>query len=105
MAGVTAFTQQTQIHALDPETGQRVWPGATPVASAQNNIAVAGRLVFVNTGTTGLVILDETTGAVLKTIVPPNAGPAVSGVTVAEGTVFWVSGGYLNAWRPTKPAS
>jgi outer membrane protein assembly factor BamB len=103
--GVEPFSGVTQVHALDPETGKHVWAAPTTVPTANNNIAVAGRLIFVNAGEGGLVILDETTGTLLRTVLPAHAGPAVSGVAVAEGTVFWVSGAYLNAWRPISAGS
>jgi outer membrane protein assembly factor BamB len=100
--GVEAGSHQQvdEIHALDPNTGQEIWAAPTIVGPVNNNIAIAGGLIFVNTGEEGLKILDETTGEILRTIVPANAGPAVSGVAVAEGAVYWVSGSYLNAWRP-----
>jgi outer membrane protein assembly factor BamB len=98
--GQAAYTGgNALLHALNPATGTDLF---TPilVGNVANNVAIAGGLIFVNQGTEGLAVFDEATGALLRSIVPPNAGPALSGVAVAEGTVFWVSGAYLNAWRP-----
>ena len=100
----TAYTGgNAALYALDPDTGGDVWPQVAVIGNAGNNLAIANRLIFVNTGATGLGVLDETNGAVLRSLVPANSGPAVSGVVVAEGAVYWVSGNFLNAWRPPGP--
>jgi hypothetical protein len=102
VVGVQAGSHQqvSEIHALDPGTGADVWTAPAVVAGpVANNMAVAGRLIFVNAGRGGLRVLDETTGALVRILQPANAGPAASGVAIAEGTVFWVSGSWLNAWR------
>ena len=65
------------------------------------NLAIANGLIFAPSGTGGVAILDEATGMILRDLEPENAGPTYSGVVVAGGTVFWVSGGYLNAWGLT----
>jgi outer membrane protein assembly factor BamB len=103
LIGVQAGSHQqtSEIHAVDPNTGADVWTAPVAVVGpVANNIAIAGRLIFVNAGAGGLMVLDETTGALLRILEPANAGPSASGVAVAEGTVYWVSGSYLNAWRP-----
>jgi hypothetical protein len=90
------------LHALDPASGNDLWPPVL-LGNVANNIAIVGGLVFVNQGS-GVGVFDESTGAQLRALVPNNAGPALSGVVVAEGGVFWVSGSYLNAWKvPAAP--
>jgi outer membrane protein assembly factor BamB len=86
-----------QLFAVDPATGAPRWPAAK-LGAAHGNIALAGGLVFANLGADGLLIVDETTGQPLRTLHPANAGPAYSGVAVAHGFVYWMSGAYLNAW-------
>jgi outer membrane protein assembly factor BamB len=86
------------LYALDPATGKDVWASPALLGNVANNVAIANRLIFVNTGATGLNVLDETTGNQLRNLGPPNAGLALSGVAVAQGKVYWVSGAYLNAW-------
>ena len=62
------------------------------------NIAVANSMVFVNNGG-GVVIVDDKTGVLLTELHPPSPNPTFSGVTVTGGTVYWKTGGVLNAWR------
>ncbi len=50
-------------------------------------------------GRGGVAILDDKTGALLTVLHPASPGRTFSGVTVTGGTVFWKSGGILNAWR------
>jgi len=101
--GATYTGGNAAIYAVDPETGADVWAQRAVIGNAGSNLAIANRLIFVNTGATGVGVLDETNGAVLRSLLPPNAGPAVSGIAVAEGAVYWVSGSYLNAWRVPSP--
>ena len=34
----------------------------------------------------------------LRRLLPAHAGIGYSGVAIAHGFIYWVSGGYLNAW-------
>jgi plastocyanin len=90
------------IYALDPATGNNSatdrWPPVTGASGAHGNMAVANGLIFLNLGSSGLQIRSEANGAVLRTIVPPNAGATNSGVAVSNGFVYWISGSYVNAW-------
>jgi hypothetical protein len=45
-----------------------------------------------------VVILDANNGTVIRTLTPTDAGPSYSGVVVAGGFVYWLSGPKLNAW-------
>ena len=40
----------------------------------------------------------ELNGALLRTLSPANAGATNSGVAVSNGFIYWVAGGYVNAW-------
>ncbi|MDQ6693949.1 MAG: PQQ-binding-like beta-propeller repeat protein [Chloroflexota bacterium] len=86
------------LHGVDPDTGEDRW-NPTHAGSARSNMALAGGMVFLNTGSDGLVVLSEATGEVLATYHPEHSGKSYSGVAVSRGTVYWLSGGYLNAWR------
>lgn len=86
------------LFAVDPATGADRWPPFL-IGNMAGNIAVANGLVFLNAGSGGVAVLDDRTGALLTVLHPPNPGPTFSGVTVAGGTVYWKSGGVLNAWR------
>jgi len=70
------------------------------VGKTHGNLAVANGLLFLNGGPGGLEIFDAARGALLRTLVPEGAGASYSGVAVARGTVYWLSGSRLNAWRP-----
>lgn len=85
-----------QLFALDPATGADRYP---PLALGfmHANMAIANGLVFVSTGGRAL-ILEGATGRLLRTLDPANAGASFSGVVVAGGFVYWLSGPYLNAW-------
>jgi hypothetical protein len=49
----------------------------------------------------GLVgVVDGRTGTLLRMLEPPSPAPTFSGVIVANGMVYWVSGGTLNGWGP-----
>ncbi len=86
------------VYAVDPATGADRWP-PVKVGNMAGNIALAGGLVFVNTGVGGVVVLDDRTGAFLTVLRPANAGRTFSGISVAGGAVYWKSGSFLNAWR------
>src|SRR5207253_11480104 len=58
----------------------------------------ANGMGFMNSGSGGLKIVDENTGAVLRTLSPAHAGSTNSGVAVSNGVIYWVAGSYLNAW-------
>ena len=108
--GTLFIAGSSRVYAVDPATGVDRWPSITQ-GGLRGNMAVANGLIFLNTGSGGLRILDETTGATLRTLAPPNAGSTYSGVAVANGFVYWLSGSYLNAWSlpavltPTPPST
>ncbi|HEX9990527.1 MAG TPA: PQQ-binding-like beta-propeller repeat protein [Chloroflexia bacterium] len=85
----------SRLYALDPATGKDRWPDA--LANGLGNMAIANGLIFLNDQGT-LRILDETNGHTLRVITPENSGPSYSGVAVAHGFVYWLSGSRLNAW-------
>jgi hypothetical protein len=61
-------------------------------------------MIFANLGPNGVQVFNARTGARLATLQPANAGRTYSGVVVAGGAVYWLSGSYLNAWGlPTAP--
>jgi hypothetical protein len=66
----------------------------TRTTSAAN---LAGELVLANS-TGRAMVLEAATGRLLKILEPANAGRNFSGVAVAGGSVYWLSGEYLNAW-------
>ena len=86
-----------RLNAVDPATGADRWP-AVMVGSARGNMAVANGLVYLNLGPGGVAVVNETTGHLVTTLQPPNAGKAYSGVVVSNGFVYWLSGAALNAW-------
>jgi outer membrane protein assembly factor BamB len=96
--GGTDSTGNDQVHAVDPATGNDRWPPLT-VGVTHGNLAVANGLLFVNSGPDGLRIFDANTGTALRVLVPTTPGNAYSGVSVSGGTVYWLSGSVLNAWR------
>jgi hypothetical protein len=93
----------SRIMAVDPATGLDRWPLVT-VGTMHGNMALANGLIFVNVSGTGLRILNESNGAVLRTIVPTGTGTSYSGVAVSNGFIYWLSGANLNAWSlPANP--
>ncbi|MFI5184500.1 MAG: PQQ-binding-like beta-propeller repeat protein [Vicinamibacteria bacterium] len=88
------------LYAVDPATGADRWPPFL-AGNMAGNVAIAGGLVFVNTGTGGVAVLDDQKGTVLTVLHPANPAGTFSGVTVTGGTVYWKSGQFLNAWRPS----
>ena len=66
-----------RLFAVDPATGVDRFPAST-VGFMNGNIALAGELV---------VALE-----------PANVGRSFSGIAVAGGSLYWLSGEYLNAW-------
>jgi hypothetical protein len=61
-------------------------------------MAIANGLIYINAGQ-NLLVLDEATGKVLRTISPKNQGKGLSGPVISGGMVYWVSGAYINAWH------
>ncbi|HUP27069.1 MAG TPA: PQQ-binding-like beta-propeller repeat protein, partial [Chloroflexia bacterium] len=103
------YGSSSRLYAVDPATGADRWPSVV-TGPSHGNMAIANRLIFLNTGTNGLQIRGETTGSLIWTLTPPNAGAANSGVAVSHGFIYWLSGSYLNAWAlpvttPTVPAN
>ncbi len=96
-SGGTLFIVNSSIYAVDPANGNLRW-GPITIGSSHGNIAIANGLIFVNLGSSGLRILDETNGSTLRTLPPNNPGSANSGVAVSHGFIYWLSGSYVNAW-------
>lgn len=98
-SGGTLFIagSSSRIFAVDPATGLDRWPAIT-AGTMHGNMALANGLLFVNTGSSGLKIYQESNGALLRTLTPANAGATNSGVAVSNGFIYWVAGSYLNAW-------
>jgi outer membrane protein assembly factor BamB len=85
-----------QLFAVDAQTGaNRFAPAA--VGFMNGNLALAGDLVLASSGGR-VVVLEAATGTILRVLAPEGAGPSYSGVAVAGGSVYWLSGEYLNAW-------
>jgi len=90
------------LYAVDPATGMnRVSP--VGVGEVHGNMAIANGLIFLNNGSSGVKVLDETTLHTVTTLQPAHAGLAFSGLAVAHGFVYWLSGSYLNAWSLPAP--
>src|SRR5689334_18765149 len=98
-SGGTLFIggSSSRIFAVDPATGADRWPAVT-VGTMHGSMAIANGLIFVNTGSGGLRILDETNGSSLRTLSPTGAGSANSGPVVSNGYIYWLAGSYINAW-------
>jgi hypothetical protein len=95
--GTLFISGGSSLFAVDPATNANRWSPVT-VGTMHGNMAIANGLIYMNTGTTGLKIYNESTGALLRTIVPASAGSANSGVVVSHGFVYWLSGSFINAW-------
>jgi outer membrane protein assembly factor BamB len=97
-AGGTLFFvgDNGQLFGVDPATGADRWPPVA-VGFMFGNMALANGLVFVSSGGS-VVILDADAGTVIRTLTPTDPGPSYSGVVVAGGFVYWLSGPKLNAW-------
>lgn len=102
--GTLFIAANRQIYAVDPATGKDRW-AAVNVGTMHGNMAIASGLIFANTGASGVQILDEATGAHLRALLPANPGSANSGVVVANGAVYWLSGSELNAWGLPAPST
>jgi outer membrane protein assembly factor BamB len=85
-----------RLFAVDAATGVDRFPGST-VGFMNGNLALAGELVLANS-TGRAMVLEASTGRLLRALVPDNAGRNFSGIAVAGGSLYWLSGEYLNAW-------
>ncbi|HEX8217910.1 MAG TPA: PQQ-binding-like beta-propeller repeat protein [Chloroflexia bacterium] len=85
------------LYAVDPATGADVRP-PMEVGQLHGNLAIANGLIFADAGDEGLSIYSVADGRRLRTLMPANAAQGYSGVAVSRGFIYWVSGGYLNAW-------
>jgi outer membrane protein assembly factor BamB len=101
--GTLFLTVGTTLYALDPATGAERW--TAPITGGYHgNMAIANGLIFINSGASGLKIYSETNGALLRSLLPDNAGASNAGIAVSHGLIYWVSGSYINAWGlPTTP--
>jgi outer membrane protein assembly factor BamB len=95
--GTLFISGGSSLFAVNPATNADRWSPVT-VGTMHGNMAIANGLIYMNTGSTGLKIYNESTGALLRTIVPAGAGSANSGVVVSHGFVYWLSGSFINAW-------
>ncbi len=85
-----------QVFGVDPASGTDRWPPVA-VGFMNGNLALANGLLFASSG--GKVfVLDGASGRVLRSLAPDNAGRSFTGVVVSGGAVYWMSGGYVNAW-------
>jgi len=87
-----------QVHAVDPATGDDRFPPIS-TGTIHGNLAIANGLLFVNEGPKGVIVFNDQTGEQVAQLLPAAAAKTYSGVTVAQGTVYWLSGPFLNAWR------
>lgn len=85
-----------RLFAVDAATGLDRIPAST-VGFMNGNVALAGELVLANS-TGRAMVLEAATGRLLRTLEPASAGRNFSGIAVAGGSVYWLSGEYLNAW-------
>lgn len=85
-----------QLFGVDPATGVDRWPSVA-VGFMNGNLALANGLLFASSG--GRVfVLDATSGRVRRSLDSDNPGRSFSGVVVAGGAIYGMSGGYLNGW-------
>ena len=96
--GTLVVNAEGWLYELDPATGADRLPRVGTGATEYQNLALANGLIFLNTGSGGLQIWDLASGVLLRTLMPAHAGDTYTGVAVANGFVYWVSGQYLNAW-------
>jgi outer membrane protein assembly factor BamB len=96
-AGGTLFIvgSDARLYAVNPATGNNRWPDVE--ANGRGNMALANGLMYLNDNGV-LRILDEQDGHTLRAIIPDEQGASNSGVAVAGGFIYWVSGSHLNAW-------
>jgi outer membrane protein assembly factor BamB len=86
-----------QVYAVDPASGADRW-GPLTLETMHGNMALANGLLFAPAATGKVFVVESATGRVLRVLTPANAGPSYSGVAVAGGMVYWLSGSTLNAW-------
>jgi outer membrane protein assembly factor BamB len=85
------------VHAFDPASGADRWAAIT-LETMHGNLAVANGLLFAPAATGKLYVIESASGRVLRALAPANPGPSFSGVAIAGGTLYWLSGATLNAW-------
>jgi eukaryotic-like serine/threonine-protein kinase len=86
-----------QVYAVDPANGADRWAPLT-LETMHGNMAVGNGLLFAPAASGKVFVVDSATGRPLRILTPANAGPSFSGVAVAGGLVYWLSGSTLNAW-------
>jgi len=85
-----------RLFAVDPATGVDRFPAST-VGFMNGNVALAGELVLANS-TGRAMVIEAATGRLLRALEPANAGRSLSGLAVAGGSIYWLSGEFLNVW-------
>lgn len=96
-AGGTLFVANaSRLYAFNPNDGTDRWPFIT-VSGMHGNMAVANGLLFLNVSG-NLQIRDVTNSTLLRTLTPTSSGSSYTGPVVSHGFVYWLSGGWLNAW-------
>jgi outer membrane protein assembly factor BamB len=85
-----------RLFAVDAATGQDRIPAST-VGFMNGNVALAGELVLAN-ATGRAMVLEAATGRLLRVLEPAGVGRNYSGIAIAGGSIYWLSGEYLNAW-------
>ncbi len=95
--GILVIGTRQGTFGLNPTDGSGIWV-QPPFGELHGSFAIANGLIFANTDNY-LVILDASTGEMVRTITPPNSGVTFSGPAISAGTVYWMSGAFLNAWK------
>jgi outer membrane protein assembly factor BamB len=96
--GGTVFVGATGVvYALDPASGADRWAPIT-LQTMHGNLALANGLLFAPAASGQVYVVEAASGRLLRALVPANPGPSFSGVAVAGGTLYWLSGSTLNAW-------
>jgi len=97
--GGTVFVggQNAVVYALDPANGADRWAPIT-LETMHGGLSLANGLLFAPAASGRVFVVESASGRVLRALVPANAGPSFSGVAVAGGTLYWLSGSTLNAW-------
>ena len=84
-----------QLYAVDPATGEDRWPSVT--GDGFGNVAIANGLIYLNDHGT-LMILDEMSGRLLRTITSEDGVASFTGPVVSHGLVYWLAGSRLHVW-------
>jgi hypothetical protein len=92
------------LFGLDPASGADRWPPLA-VGFSNGNVAAANGLVYTGGGAGNVSIVAADSGALLTVLAPLARDRTFSGVVVSGGTVYSVSGAYLNAWSATASGS